>query len=74
MKLDKMLPSPKAALTTQLLFLSHDAIHMSSSPMAALHTTARKVWISVKLMNVIFIPDSSHWETVLQDSVEEGKV
>lgn len=69
MKLDKMLASPKDALTTQLLFLSHDASHVSSSPMATLYTTARKGWISVKLMNVIFIPDSSHRETVLQDSV-----
>lgn len=31
-----MLASPKAALTTQLLFLTHDASHVSSSPMAAL--------------------------------------
>lgn len=74
MKLVKMLASPKAALTTQRLFLTHDASHVSSSPVAALHTTAKKVWISVKLTNVIFIPDSSHCETVLQDCVQEGKV
>lgn len=74
MKLVKMLASLKAALTTQLLFLSHDATHVSSSPMAALHTTARKIRISVKLMNVICFPVSSHCERVLQDFVEEGKV